>query len=106
MMRKLDFKKEAKKVIANGKYWKGKKGLSMYIIESPDGGFGIITKSINGGVKRNKLKRRVRDILQSEISVNKNWIVIELNGKSVDLTYSGLKQEIYNIMKEAKIWQN
>ena len=106
MIRKLDFKKEVKEIIKNGRYLKGEKGLAMYILNKPDAGFGIITRNIKGGVKRNRLRRRVRDILQREIPLEKVWLVLELNRMSLDLTYSDIKQEINKLIKKAGLWQN
>lgn len=106
MARKLNFRIEAKEVIRKGKYIKGAKGLSMYVLDKPDAGFGIITKKIKGGVKRNKIRKRVRDVVGRDISFDKGWLVFELNKESLNLTYLEIRQEIETIMKEAEIWQS
>ena len=106
MIRKLDFKEEVKEVIENGRYFKGEKGLAMYILDKSDAGFGIITKKVKGGVKRNRLRRRVREILRRETSLEKGWLVLELNKESLNLTYLDIKQEIYKLIKKAELWQN
>jgi len=90
-------------VIREGKYIKGAKGVSMYVLDKPDAGFGVVIKNIKGGVKRNKLRRRIKDVIRREISFDKGWLVFELNKKTVNLTYPEIRQEIETIMKEVEI---
>ncbi len=61
-----------------------------------------VGKKIGGAVKRNRLKRRLREIIRqvSSDEKNGNYLIIP-SKKSIDTIFSELKSEVYKAMNLA-----
>lgn len=67
--------------------------------------FGItFTKNIGNAVTRNKLKRRIKSIIDNNKEIynnNQNYIIIAKKS-TLDLTYKQLEQELVNLFQKIK----
>ena len=83
-----------------------KKVSSYFIVYSEDNNkkydcYGIsVSKKIGNAVYRNKMKRRLRNIIddyKKDYNNHKNYIII-LRRKGIDSSYNTLKEDFFNIM--------
>ena len=67
--------------------------------------FGItFTKNIGNAVTRNKLKRRIKSIIDNNKEIyqkNENYIIIAKK-RSLELTYKELERELINVFQKIK----
>lgn len=97
---KIDFND----IIKNAPFFKNK-SFVLYIRkkEDPNKHFGIaVSKKLGNAVLRNKLKRRVRAILD-DIKINfpnnRDYIIM-IKKSCVDLSFSQMKSELESLVKE------
>ena len=104
-MKKEDIVKnnrEFDNIIKKGKYKKNNEFVIYYIDNNKDNSrFGIsVSKKIGNAVYRNKMKRRLRNIIddyKKDYNNHKNYIII-LRRKGIDSSYNTLKDDFFNIM--------
>jgi ribonuclease P protein component len=65
----------------------------------------ITTKRIGGAVVRNRVRRRLRDIVRKEQSRLRDgiWIVVVARSAAVNATYQALKDEWLRLAEHASI---
>ena len=90
------------KIISNQKKYKNKY-FSLYYKESDTTLFGItVPKKVGKAVYRNKLKRRVKNIISNNenyIQSNYNYVII-IKEPSLTLDYEGLENNLLDLMKK------
>ena len=103
-MKKYEIVKENKyfnSIINTGKYNKGKYFV-IYNKDSESKKFGIaVSKKYGNAVERNRIKRQVRMILDTNKNMfknNKDYIII-VKRSAKDLSYNVLQKDIINIIK-------
>jgi len=88
-------------IINNGKMFKNKLYV-IYYIESKEkfSRFGIIvSKKVGDAVKRNKIKRRIRDIIiKNSIKSNYDYVII-VRKEVGDLSFNELKDGLLSLIK-------
>ena len=93
---------EFSKIISNQKKCKNKY-FSLYYKESDTTLFGItVPKKVGKAVYRNKLKRRVKNIISNNenyIQSNYNYVII-IKEPSLELDYEGLENNLLDLMKK------
>ena len=89
-------------IISNQKSFKNKY-FSLYYKESDTTLFGItVPKKVGKAVYRNKLKRRVKNIISKNekyIQSNYNYVII-IKEPSLTLDYEGLESNLLDLMKK------
>ena len=89
-------------IISNQQYFKNKY-FSLYYKESNNTLYGItVPKKVGKAVIRNKLKRRVKNIISNNekyIHSNYNYVII-IKEPSLELDYEGLEKNLLELMKK------
>ena len=89
-------------IISNQQYFKNKY-FSLYYKESDTTLFGItVPKKVGKAVYRNKLKRRVKNIISKNekyIQSSYNYVII-IKEPSLTLDYEGLENNLLDLMKK------
>ena len=89
-------------IISNQKYFKNKY-FSLYYKESDTTLFGItVPKKVGKAVYRNKIKRRVKNIIsknENYIQSNYNYVII-IKEPALKLDYEGLISNLLDLMKK------
>lgn len=100
---KITKKKDFDLLFREGK-WRRRDVISVIFKESDDGGSQarvafIISRKIKGAVKRNKLKRRLREIYRdSEVKKGMDMLIIAHKGAE-ELNFLELKENVEGAMK-------
>ena len=93
---------EFSKIISYQQKYKNKY-FSLYYKESDTTLFGItVPKKVGKAVYRNKLKRRVKNIISNNenyIQSNYNYVII-IKEPSLELDYEGLEKKLLELMKK------
>ena len=98
--------KEIERVLREGESLRGS-FFTLFIRRAERRRFGILTKKIKGGVKRNKLRRRLREIYRKE----KRWmedgieIVVVVGKEALEKTYWELREEFLGLLKKGGYWK-
>ena len=89
-------------IISTRQFFKNKY-FSLYYKESDTTLFGItVPKKVGKAVYRNKLKRRVKNIISNNenyIQSNYNYVII-IKEPSLELDYEGLENNLLDLMKK------
>ena len=97
---------EFAKVKAGGKAFPGKFMLLSVLAQAPDTRIGIITsRKVGNAVKRNRVRRRLREIFRvGRMDVKTGfWIVLIARRAAVDATFESLKSEWLRLAARAGI---
>ena len=108
-MESLKKNKEFKKVYNNGKSYVSR-NLVLYVLKTPEKDFNkyglSVSKKVGNAVVRNKLKRRIREIIR-EFEKNKGFkaydIVFIARNPVAELDYHELKRDIKKLYKKASL---
>jgi len=98
----LRHSKDFSNIISNQQYFKNKY-FSLYYKESKTTLFGItVPKKVGKAVIRNKLKRRVKNIISNNekyIQSNYNYVII-IKELALKLDYNGLTNNLLELLKK------
>lgn len=104
-MKKIDIIKSSREytqIINDGKSVKSKNYSIFYTINDENNRYGIsIPKKTGKAVIRNKLKRRVKNIIDNNKNIIKtsyNYVIIIRKG-ILDLSYQEMEKELLNLIK-------
>ena len=97
--------KELRKVLKEGNKYSGTY-LNIYYLPEDIQKFSIrLQNHIKGGYRRNKLRRRLRDIVRNSSYELKNGLYIIFGKKlAVDEGYNRLKEDFEKITSKGKLW--
>jgi len=67
-----------------------------------------VSKKVGKSVVRNKIKRRIKEIIRTNYGFIKNgWdIVFSVRPLSVDLEYTNMEKEVKNLLKRGRIYSD
>lgn len=106
-MESLKKNKEFNKVYNNGKSY-ATRNLVLYLLsasENDNNRYGLsVSKKIGNAVVRNKLKRRLREIireLEKKYNFNSYDIIFIARNPVVDLNYQQIKRDVEKLYKKA-----
>jgi len=100
---------EFAEVKAGGKAFPGKFMLLSVLPQAPDIRIGIITsRKVGNAVKRNRVRRRLREIFRVQRAEVKagSWIVLVARRAAADATFESLKSEWLRLASRAGILQS
>jgi ribonuclease P protein component len=101
---------EFKNVYRSGRRWTSP-FFTMYIKKNNLGysRLGVsVSKKVGKSVVRNKIKRRIKEIIRTNYGFIKNgWdIVFSVRPLSVDLEYTNMEKEVKNLLKRGRIYSD
>ncbi len=66
-----------------------------------------VSKKVGGAVVRNRIKRRITEILRSQISyLNKNYnIIVVARSSAADAKFESLRADLLNLLKKANLYR-
>lgn len=97
--------KELRKVLKEGNTYSGTY-LNIYYLPEDIQKFSIrLQNHIKGGYKRNKLRRRLRDIVRNSSNELKGGLYIIFGKKlAIDVGYNILKEDFKKLTSKGKLW--
>lgn len=104
--RRLKKSGEIRRVLKKGKRFSG---IYMNVFYLPEGNSKIsirLVKGIKGGVERNKLRRRLREIVRKSFpQLKSGYFIIQGKDFGLDAGYNELKNDFNEICGENNLWQ-
>jgi len=99
--------KEIKKIFQEGKVYSGAY-LKIYFLDGDDQKFSIRLQShIKGGYRRNRFRRRLREIIRDASPVLRSGLYIIWGRKqALDIDYQRLKEDFEKLARGGDLWRN
>lgn len=100
-------KKEVRRVLREGDFYTASY-LKVFYLPFKDQKFSVrLEGGIKGGYRRNRLRRRIREVLRREGSELKNGLYVVMGKRdSLEAGYRQIKESFERVIEEADLWQN